>query len=89
MKPGREEGIEMSISVLVIGLGYVGLPLASETVSGLKFAGYGTIRDLADALNRGHSRVAGLPGGHDCLIFPPKTDCNRQRFQLFPSNILP
>jgi len=52
----------MSFDVLVIGLGYVGLPLAHEAAfSGLKVAGYDVNRELVGALNSGHSHVGDVP----------------------------
>jgi len=42
------EGDRMSFDVLVIGLGYVGLPLAHEAAfSGLKVAGYDVNRPVS------------------------------------------
>jgi UDP-N-acetyl-D-glucosamine dehydrogenase len=46
------------VSVLVIGLGYVGLPLAREaTRAGLDVTGYDTREDIAGSLNAGRSHV--------------------------------
>jgi UDP-N-acetyl-D-glucosamine dehydrogenase len=52
----------VSVDLLVIGLGYVGLPLASEaTLSGLKVIGYDLNREIVDGLNSGHSHVGDVP----------------------------
>jgi UDP-N-acetyl-D-glucosamine dehydrogenase len=52
----------VSFDVLVIGLGYVGLPLAREAVySGLKVAGFDINQELVGALNSGHSHVGDVP----------------------------
>jgi UDP-N-acetyl-D-glucosamine dehydrogenase len=52
----------MSFDVLIIGLGYVGLPLACEAAfSGLRVAGYDINKNLVDALNSGHSHVGDVP----------------------------
>src|SRR6266568_4582150 len=52
----------MSFDVLVIGLGYVGLPLAHEAAfSGLKVAGFDINQALVRALNSGHSHVGDVP----------------------------
>ena len=48
----------MSADVLVIGLGYVGLPLAREAVhAGHRVTGYDTRRDITESLNAGVSHV--------------------------------
>ena len=52
----------MSVDLLVIGLGYVGLPLASEAaLSGLRVIGYDLNRDIVASLNSGHSHVGDVP----------------------------
>jgi UDP-N-acetyl-D-glucosamine dehydrogenase len=52
----------MPADVLVIGLGYVGLPLAREAVrSGFRVTGYDTRHSVADALNQGRSHVDDVP----------------------------
>lgn len=48
----------MSIDVLVVGLGYVGLPLAREAVfAGLKVVGFDLNGAVAERLNSGYSHV--------------------------------
>ena len=48
----------MTVDVLVIGLGYVGLPLAREAVlSGLRVVGYDLKPELVAGLNEGRSHV--------------------------------
>ena len=48
----------MPIDLVVIGLGYVGLPLAREAVrSGLSVIGYDHSREVADRLNAGYSHI--------------------------------
>jgi UDP-N-acetyl-D-glucosamine dehydrogenase len=48
-------------SVLVIGLGYVGLPLAREAArSGFRVTGYDTRAEIAQGLNQGRSHVDDL-----------------------------
>lgn len=52
------EGIGMSLDAVVIGLGYVGLPLVREaTRAGLKVAGFDTAQAVVDGLNAGRSHV--------------------------------
>src|ERR1700733_5696635 len=52
----------MPADVLVIGLGYVGLPLAREAVrSGFRVTGYDTRSSVADGLNQGRSHVDDVP----------------------------
>jgi UDP-N-acetyl-D-glucosamine dehydrogenase len=52
----------LSIDLLVIGLGYVGLPLAREaTLSGLGVVGYDLNCELVAGLNSGHSHVGDIP----------------------------
>ncbi len=52
----------MSIDLLVIGLGYVGLPLAREaTSSGLRVVGYDLNREIVSGLNSGRSHVGDIP----------------------------
>jgi len=47
--------------VLVIGLGYVGLPLAREAVrAGFRVTGHDTLADIAQGLNEGRSHVDDL-----------------------------
>lgn len=51
----------MSVDLLVIGLGYVGLPLAREaTLSGLKVVGYDLNKSVVAALNSGRSHVGDI-----------------------------
>ncbi len=48
----------MRVDLVVIGLGYVGLPLAREAVrSGLKVIGYDHSHEVAGRLNAGHSHI--------------------------------
>ena len=52
----------MSVDLLVIGLGYVGLPLAREaTSSGLRVVGYDLNREIVTNLNSGRSHVGDIP----------------------------
>jgi UDP-N-acetyl-D-glucosamine dehydrogenase len=51
----------LSIDLLVIGLGYVGLPLAREAaLSGLEVVGHDLSRDLVAGLNSGRSHVGDI-----------------------------
>jgi len=53
----------MPADVLVIGLGYVGLPLAREAArAGHRVTGYDTRRDIAGSLNAGRSHVDDVTG---------------------------
>ncbi|MDV3219809.1 nucleotide sugar dehydrogenase [Intrasporangium sp.] len=55
----------MPVDVAVIGLGYVGLPLAQEaTRSGLKVTGYDLSHQVVDGLNAGRSHVDDLSDDH-------------------------
>ena len=52
----------MSIDLLVIGLGYVGLPLAREAaLSGLSVVGYDLNHEIVSGLNAGRSHVGDIP----------------------------
>ncbi|MGD0377333.1 MAG: nucleotide sugar dehydrogenase [Streptosporangiaceae bacterium] len=52
----------MSSDLLVIGLGYVGLPLAREAaLSGLRVVGYDLNQELVSGLNSGRSHVGDIP----------------------------
>ncbi len=52
----------MSSDLLVIGLGYVGLPLAREAaLSGLRVVGYDLNQELVAGLNSGRSHVGDIP----------------------------
>ncbi len=52
----------MPIELLVIGLGYVGLPLAREAaLSGLRVVGFDVNQTLVDQLNSGRSHVGDIP----------------------------
>ena len=52
----------MSVDLLVIGLGYVGLPLAREAaLSGLTVVGYDLNQELVAGLNGGRSHVGDIP----------------------------
>jgi len=52
----------VSVDLLVIGLGYVGLPLAREaSLSGLTVVGLDLNRDLVAGLNSGRSHVGDIP----------------------------
>lgn len=51
----------MSVDVVIIGLGYVGLPLAQEaTRAGLKVVGFDISQGVVDGLNAGRSHVDDL-----------------------------
>jgi UDP-N-acetyl-D-glucosamine dehydrogenase len=51
----------MSVDLVVIGLGYVGLPLAREaTVSGLSVVGFDVVPSVVERLNSGRSHVDDL-----------------------------
>jgi UDP-N-acetyl-D-glucosamine dehydrogenase len=51
----------LSVDLLVIGLGYVGLPLAREaTLSGLRVVGLDLNHDIVNRLNSGHSHVGDI-----------------------------
>jgi UDP-N-acetyl-D-glucosamine dehydrogenase len=51
----------LSVDLLVIGLGYVGLPLAREaTSSGLRVVGYDLNREIVTNLNSGQSHVGDI-----------------------------
>jgi nucleotide sugar dehydrogenase len=51
----------LSVDLLVIGLGYVGLPLAREaTLSGLKVVGYDLNENVVAGLNSGRSHVGDI-----------------------------
>jgi len=53
----------MPVEVLVIGLGYVGLPLAREAArAGFRVAGFDTRPEIAASLNAGDSHVDDLSG---------------------------
>jgi nucleotide sugar dehydrogenase len=52
----------LSSDLLVIGLGYVGLPLAREAaLSGLRVVGYDLNQELVSGLNSGRSHVGDIP----------------------------
>jgi len=52
------EGTPMQVDLLVIGLGYVGLPLVREaTKAGLSVVGYDVGQGVVNGLNGGHSHV--------------------------------
>ena len=55
------EGVELSIDLLVIGLGYVGLPLAREAaLTGLTVLGLDLNQDVVAGLNSGRSHVGDI-----------------------------
>src|SRR4051794_28451807 len=50
-------------TVGIVGLGYVGLPLAVEVArSGFKVVGLDKSEDVASLINRGESHIADVPG---------------------------
>jgi UDP-N-acetyl-D-glucosamine dehydrogenase len=52
----------LSVDLLVVGLGYVGLPLAREaTSSGLRVVGYDLNLEIVTSLNSGRSHVGDIP----------------------------
>ncbi len=54
----------MDADLLVIGLGYVGLPLAREAVfSGLRVVGFDLKHEVVAQLNAGHSHVGDISDG--------------------------
>jgi UDP-N-acetyl-D-glucosamine dehydrogenase len=55
--------------VLVVGLGYVGLPLAAEAVrSGLAVTGYDISQQLVDGLMAGRSHISDVPSSEVALM---------------------
>jgi len=55
----------MNVDLVVVGLGYVGLPLAQEAVrSGLRVVGYDVSDATVDGLNAGRSHIDDL-ADHD------------------------
>ena len=58
---GVSEGSEQSLSLAVIGLGYVGLPLAhGATLVGMSVIGFDTSARTVESLNEGHSHIDDL-----------------------------
>ena len=58
---GLSEGSEQSLSLAVIGLGYVGLPLAhGATLVGMSVIGFDTSARTVESLNSGHSHIDDL-----------------------------
>jgi UDP-N-acetyl-D-glucosamine dehydrogenase len=63
-RPRDLQATPVSIDLLVIGLGYVGLPLAREAAfSGLTVAGYDLSTEVVATLNAGRSHVGDVPAG--------------------------
>jgi UDP-N-acetyl-D-glucosamine dehydrogenase len=61
----ENSGVGLSVDLLVIGLGYVGLPLAQEAaLSGLKVVGYDLNHDVVTGLNSGRSHVGDIRDAH-------------------------
>ncbi|MFT5202300.1 MAG: UDP-N-acetyl-D-glucosamine dehydrogenase [Candidatus Aldehydirespiratoraceae bacterium] len=59
--PASEQGSKLSTHLVIVGLGYVGLPLAQEAVaSGLKVTGFDVSVPAVDGLNAGRSHVDDL-----------------------------
>ena len=55
----------MAVDAVIIGLGYVGLPLAQEaTRAGMTILGYDINQGVVDALNAGTSHIDDLSDGH-------------------------
>ena len=66
---GSSPGPVSDPDVLVIGLGYVGLPLAAEAVrSGLAVTGYDISQQLVDGLMAGHSHISDVPSSEVTLM---------------------
>ena len=62
--PISNGGNSLSGDLLVIGLGYVGLPLAREAaMAGLQVVGFDTNRSVIERLNSGHSHVGDISDG--------------------------
>src|SRR6516162_7322834 len=58
---GRRSRRTVTVNVVIIGLGYVGLPLAQEAVrAGLRVTGVDVRRATVDGLNAGRSHVDDL-----------------------------
>jgi UDP-N-acetyl-D-glucosamine dehydrogenase len=54
----------MAVDLVVIGLGYVGLPLAQEASrAGMSVVGLDINRSVVDQLNQGHSRIDDITDG--------------------------
>ena len=61
-QPWDGQATQVSTDLLVIGLGYVGLPLAREAAfSGLTVVGYDLNTEVVAALNAGRSHVGDVP----------------------------
>src|SRR5690625_7757665 len=61
---GNERSKTVSADAVVLGLGYVGLPLAQEAVrSGLSVVGFDVSPQVVDGLNAGESHVDDLSDG--------------------------
>jgi UDP-N-acetyl-D-glucosamine dehydrogenase len=66
---GSSPGPVSDPDVLVIGLGYVGLPLAAEAVrSGLAVTGYDISQQLVDGLMAGRSHISDVPSSEVTLM---------------------
>jgi UDP-N-acetyl-D-glucosamine dehydrogenase len=66
---GSSQGPVGDPDVLVIGLGYVGLPLAAEAVrSGLAVTGHDISQQLVDGLMAGRSHIADVPSSEVTLM---------------------
>ena len=62
--PGDAQAAPEPADLLVIGLGYVGLPLAREAAfAGLTVVGYDLNTEVVAGLNAGRSHVGDVPAG--------------------------
>ena len=60
--PASREGAEPLPTIAIIGMGYVGLPLALQFArSGVKVIGLDIDRAKTDAINRGQSYIKHIP----------------------------
>jgi nucleotide sugar dehydrogenase len=79
----------MPADVLVIGLGYVGLPLAREAVrAGFRVTGYDTRKSVADGLNQGRSHIDDVPAGDVANMVSAEFRALSDQNKISPSEVI-
>jgi UDP-N-acetyl-D-galactosamine dehydrogenase len=69
-----------NIKIGIIGLGYVGLPLAAEFAKKYKVVGFDTGKQRIAELNKGHDRIQTIGDAELALVINPKNGTNGLTF---------
>src|SRR6202012_4446461 len=69
-----------NVKIAIIGLGYVGLPLAAEFAKRYKVVGFDTGKRRVTELNNGHDRILTVDDDELAKVINPKNENNGLTF---------